>query len=431
MATRRISVLALVALMLLSALGVSAQDCTRGVRCGIVPWSYPALPILLTPTPFPTVVYTPGPTATPLPTGQAGLFQVQATPTPVYCPTAAPTPASTNYSDKVRLFSPLAYWPLEDPSIATSAVDVMRGLNGTINGVQMQGDSFPPAALVARFDGVNDFIGLPSASLGGQMNWSAGSIMVWLKVGNVSEWASGTQRGVFSITKADGQITIWKSAVNTLTATFQRGGVTENLSITTSSSQWIFASVSWDARGFYFRAGGQTLSRAMPGGFGLNLAEAAIGRRPFGVGYWFGGIAHAAVFRRALTVNDWTSLEQVNLTMPGNPVNCVEDTGSTSPIDLSPINHVLQAAEAVGTPGAPINVNQAYDLYGNALNFFSIMRGVSAADIGPFTAVLVVLFASFGLHAGMFALKAGAPLAATLVGAVRKLVGIVLDFLPG
>ena len=61
---------------------VVPRDCGTGLPCGQIPWPLPLLPRLLSPTPFPTVLYTAVPTNTP--SGGA---------TPL--PTAAPLPTVT------------------------------------------------------------------------------------------------------------------------------------------------------------------------------------------------------------------------------------------------------------------------------------------------------------------------------------------------
>jgi len=61
---------------------VVPRECGNGLPCGALPWLLPSLPRLLSPTPFPTVLYTAVPTNTP----SSG-----ATP----LPTAAPLPTVT------------------------------------------------------------------------------------------------------------------------------------------------------------------------------------------------------------------------------------------------------------------------------------------------------------------------------------------------
>lgn len=68
------------AMLLLVAIPVAAQsDCGQGLPCGPIPWPVPVYPVLLTPTPIPTVAVTfvanpPDPTESPTPTATPTAF---------------------------------------------------------------------------------------------------------------------------------------------------------------------------------------------------------------------------------------------------------------------------------------------------------------------------------------------------------------------
>lgn len=65
---------------------VVPRECGNGLPCGQIPWLLPSLPLLRTPTPFPTVFYTAVPTNTP-PGGPTALPTATALPSPTLRPT--------------------------------------------------------------------------------------------------------------------------------------------------------------------------------------------------------------------------------------------------------------------------------------------------------------------------------------------------------
>jgi hypothetical protein len=79
-------------LMLLAALPTLAQsDCSNNLPCGGVPWRLPALPVLRSPTPFPTVIATSAAGFIPTSTG-----------------TVTPTPSATSAIDVASLNNSMA-----------------------------------------------------------------------------------------------------------------------------------------------------------------------------------------------------------------------------------------------------------------------------------------------------------------------------------
>lgn len=417
----RLKLIALaVLLLLIAALPLTAQQCQAGLPCRQVPWQFPPLPILVSPSPIPTTVAT----AAPPPTSQSGLVP---TPTPMYCPTSIATPG--DYRAKVLEISPSGYWPLDETG-GTSAGDASgAGMAGTFTGATLNGTTFTGGSAAPTFDGVNDMVTLPAAMLGGALSWTEGTVMLWLKMG-AGEWANGTQRVAFVLSKVDGSLIIWKSAANTLTAQMTRGGSTESIDVTISDTGWIFTAVSWNSSGFRFRVNSTVDTANIGGAWGRNLLSARIGS---GVGmmYWYGALAHTAVIDRWLSAQDLDALAAADTSAPVGADGCVTAPTAAAPFDIDVLDDMLAAAESAQTPMANLDAAPAYDLYGNSLNFFSILLGLREVDIGPFTPLVIALFAGLFLHISVFVIEKGAPILVVIIGVVRKLIQLVLDFLPG
>jgi len=92
---RRITALIMVFLVITMPI-ISQDDCGNGLPCGPIPWNLPDLPILISPSPFPTVLYeptaTPPPVVTDVPTN---------TPAPTNTIAPSATIAATDISNQV------------------------------------------------------------------------------------------------------------------------------------------------------------------------------------------------------------------------------------------------------------------------------------------------------------------------------------------
>jgi hypothetical protein len=88
----------IVALLLLVPGSYQDDDCGDGLPCGPIPFDLPSLPLILSPTPFPTV-------------------WIQATPTPTVTPIPTPTP------DATATFTPV-------PTATLNATAIVEGVEG-------------------------------------------------------------------------------------------------------------------------------------------------------------------------------------------------------------------------------------------------------------------------------------------------------------
>jgi type IV secretory pathway VirB2 component (pilin) len=111
-------------------------------------------------------------------------------------------------------------------------------------------------------------------------------------------------------------------------------------------------------------------------------------------------------------------------------VPCSPVPTATTFIDVSGIEDVIGIAQSAATP-LTVPVQQPYDLYGNALNFFTLVRSIQDVNIGSFTALIAIVMFGFFLHFGLWLLERALPLVAIIIGVVRKIYHIIMDFFPG
>ncbi len=124
---------------------------------------------------------------------------------------------------------------------------------------------------------------------------------------------------------------------------------------------------------------------------------------------------------------------------PGGPTATPAPTNAGFEIDTSGISDqfaTLQAlAEAtdpvVMVSGTPLAPTDQYDtLTDNSATFFSYVRAVNEIDLGGLNPIIGFVTVSFLTVLGVKIITLLLPVLATLFGFARKVVGIVLDFLP-
>lgn len=124
---------------------------------------------------------------------------------------------------------------------------------------------------------------------------------------------------------------------------------------------------------------------------------------------------------------------------PGGPTATPAPTSVGFDIDVSGINNqfgTLQAlAEAtdpvVEVSGTPVsNTSQLATLSANSGTFFSYVRAVSEIDLGGMTPLIGFITLSFVTVLGVKVVTLLLPILSALFGFARKIIGVVLDFLP-
>lgn len=106
---------------------------------------------------------------------------------------------------------------------------------------------------------------------------------------------------------------------------------------------------------------------------------------------------------------------------------------ATPGIDLVGVNDQMSTLQSVvaATPPGVQDRSQGFDLGHNANNVFNYILGLQSIHFGVFTPLIQLIFFGFffvvGLKITIFLL----PVFATLFGWIRKMVELVLDFIPG
>lgn len=421
---KRAGVLIVLALLLM-AIGVQAQvTCREGLPCQQVPWTFPALPALLSPTPI-QMVYT-----TPPPTAASGF--ILPTATPAYCATAMP--GQTDYPAKVMSYQPAAYWRLNETSGTTALDGSGNTRHAAISGATLNGATFDDGAAMA-FDGLNDYVNLYSTGMASAWVGRRGTISLWF-MAQSGAWSDGQTRYLIQFAAgADDRVYIAKSG-GSIHAFVMGAGSGITLVAAGGQTGWTHLLLSWqhpgDAR--LYVNGALADSEGSPN-VAANLWNqyATIGASSnSGTASWHGAIAEVAYVPSALPASAAASLSVLGSGAYVNPGDCVNAPTPTAPFDVSSINNLAATLEAVGqaTPMAVMQA-QGFDLYTNSAQVIGVFRGLSAVNFGIFTPLIGFLFFAFTtwalLQFGQYLL----PLVALLIGVVRKVVQTILDFIPG
>ena len=124
---------------------------------------------------------------------------------------------------------------------------------------------------------------------------------------------------------------------------------------------------------------------------------------------------------------------------PGGPTATPAPTQVSFDIDVSGINDQFATLNAlavatdqmVEVSGTPVTTsNQLSTLTANSGTFFSYVRAVSEIDLGGLTPLIGFVTLSFLTVLTVKIVTLSLPVLSAIFGLARKLVGIVLDFLP-
>ena len=412
-------------LLLLFSLAVAApalaqNDCGPNLRCGQVPWALPVMPILVSPTPLGTSApYNP----TPAPTDQSGYI----VPTPITCGT--PVPLGTDYKQTVSNTGPSAYWPLDETSGTTMTDASGHGHNGTLTGVTL--DSYTLAGGGApSFDGINDSAN--AGSMASIMNAGQFTVSLWMRV--ATSWSgSGTlinfsDTQVFRIARSGGSIVL-TSGANTASA-----------SASANTTNWVHVAavisrplIGGQSARLYINGANVASANTAPGTFTVT-DTLYIGSTGSGT-YFAGGIGHVAVWNRALSASELSAIANAAPAAVYTPTpdpNCDSTGGGIDTgIDVNGISELMATLQTLPVNAVGIENPQAgVDLYAGTATFFSYVLGIQSVNLGSFTPIVAFMFWSFFSFIAIKVAFILLPILAGLVGVVRRLVSLVLDFLP-
>lgn len=214
------------------------------------------------------------------------------------------------YLDKVKAIRPgslVGSWPLSDPfgTVATDASG--NGLHGTYNGVTLQQPGIGDERTSTGFDGVNDYVVLPSASLDGPLDPTLGTMLIWAQL-DAASWLDITTRRFFSCrVNASNAIAIRRgAAAGQISFDYIAGGTSDAFSYTTDSPLTPFSlALTWNKAievviGYFrgMEVGRSTGLGVWAGAFASCLigATTSTPTSPF-----LGNLAHAALLNADLT----------------------------------------------------------------------------------------------------------------------------------
>lgn len=217
----------------------------------------------------------------------------------------------------------IAYFPLNEVAgtVAINRISTPAG-DGAYSGAT-PGQIADPfgEGLAPSFDGTTDFINIYTTYLNNIKNGDEYSISAWAKVSGVGDWTDGISRMIVRLSGATGnQLHAWvRRSTSNSTLNFQMwsGGVkqTDLNKGSLSHTNWMHVvltnSVSGGDSDIYLNAvntdGGSPIAW---GGTNFGSALCVIGAASSATGAdsWKGYISHVAIWRRALTAAEVTTL---------------------------------------------------------------------------------------------------------------------------
>ena len=407
------------AVALLIALPVAAQsDCGPNIRCGQVPWQLPVMPVLVSPTPLAT---TAPQLVQPTPVSDAYV------PAPVWCNTPDAPTQSTTYRQVVANTRPTGYWPMDETSGTTAADASGGGRTGTYTGATLNGYSVAGGG-APSFDGVNDRMSV--SNIGSLLNSGAFSVSLWMRV--ATNWSSSGMLAYlagneFSLARVGGSIVL-TSGTSSAAASASANG-TNWVHVAAVVNRAVMGGQS--AR-LYINGVSAATNNNAPGSFSVGTPLYIASTN---TGSWFaGGIAHVAVYNRGLTADEIALLAEANPAAAPTPTpsaNCGPAAVPTSPVDISGLADTMATLQALPVNQVGIaNPQAGVDMYSGTATFFSYVLGIQSINLGILTPVITFIFWSFFTFVGIKVAFILLPIIAALVGVIRRIIQLVLDFLP-
>ena len=229
--------------------------------------------------------------------------------------------AGGGYSDKVLGYSPIAYWPLWEASGATAEDVSGNGFDGGYTGVTLGQEGIGDGNTCPLFDGTNDYVDIYSAGFAGAIDVSEGSLTGWMKVFNAGVWTDSAWRYAVNIGNgSSNRINLKRSSANnTMITEYKAGDTTENeLTGGLSTTGWMHLALTWsvtaDEVKHYYNGAKVGATDTALGVFAGAISEAYtnIGTSiEAGGAYWYGYIAHVAVFTSILSDLDIADIASV------------------------------------------------------------------------------------------------------------------------
>lgn len=210
----------------------------------------------------------------------------------------------------ILALNPLLYFPMNELSgvVANNLGTLGAAANGAYSGVTLAQIAAPGGGLAPKWDGINDTLNFYSAVLAANYNGNGGTILIWVKPHNISEWTVAATRQWIrldaDVNNANG---LRKANINTIHHAHVGGGVsTAVYNVITPFDSWALMSITYDDTAnqtvCYFNGSqiGGTLSPVGTWVGAPAVNSCHIGSTGSG-SYWNGYLAHGAVFNTVLT----------------------------------------------------------------------------------------------------------------------------------
>lgn len=228
------------------------------------------------------------------------------------------TPVAS-YAIKVLKTDPIAYWVQGEASglVAVDQVD-SPAQDGIYQGVTLGQPGIGDGNTAPRYDGVNDFTDIYSASLAAAFDATQGTLAIWARVAAVGDWTDGVIRVMVQLF-VDGNnfVRIDKGAGNnTLEFIYRAGAVTKQRNVNPVTDLiFMHLAATWSASADEFRVyfngaqSGATLNALGAWVGALANTRCLIGANtqvPANV--WDGYLAHCVVWDRPLSAPEIADL---------------------------------------------------------------------------------------------------------------------------
>ena len=225
------------------------------------------------------------------------------------------------YSAKLLSYSPIAYWPLWEPSGAVAGCQVNPAQNGAYTGVTLGETGIGDGQTCPLFDGANDVVNVYTAALTSAFDPSEGSFLAWARVADVSVWTDNTARNIALLREdANNRIVVQKmSTDNTLRFIYEaNNNVEEILVAALTTTDWMSLLLTWSFTDnevmAYYNGAWQETDTGLGTWVGtLDSDSTCIGasRSATPQAVFDGWIAHVALFGAALDADAAADLAEV------------------------------------------------------------------------------------------------------------------------
>jgi len=217
-----------------------------------------------------------------------------------------------NYYQKIKNLNPIAFWKLNEQT-GTVANDIsINEYNGTYDGATLYIDPFLNTR-APYFDGTNDLVILPHATLTAKFNGQKGSLSVWARPYDATALADGTRRVIVRL-YVDGSniFTLQRELPNNqYSLNYTAGATTSQRYFDNTAITWSNYIVTWskaaDQVCVYVNNVLQGEVLTTLGTWAGNITAAYISAytpNPTPARIWNGYISHCAIFDKVLSASE-------------------------------------------------------------------------------------------------------------------------------